>query len=240
VSWDSDALRTPATAYAQTLPAILKMRLQSTIILTLISLNSFGQIEFKNDSVRNLNYGHIIGDLASDTIQFTFRFWKEVERIPGTFLEFTLSDNKWSYRTGYIDFNKNELIVKEKDHQHLNLDSIWNELTRLQILSIKRQTESKWKGISEKGQNFTVRTNRETYDRNGIFYTIEFIDNHRYKRISYVDPEGLIKTFGQIPATSTDHEQIVKIANLLSATFDIDKIMRQQLHERFSKTKKTN
>jgi hypothetical protein len=212
------------------------MRLQSTIILALISLNSFGQIEFENDSVRILNYGDIIGDLASDKIQFTFRFWKEIERVPGTFLEFNLSDNNWSYRAGYIDFNKNQLIVKEKDYRHLNLDSIWNELTSLQISSIKRQTESKWKVIDEKGQNFTVRTNQETYDRNGIFYTIEFIDNHRYRRVSYVDPEGLIKTFGQISATSNDHEQIVKIANLLSATFEIDKIMRQQLHERLSKT----
>ena len=73
--------------------------------------------------------------------------------------------------------------------------------------------------------------------RNGIFYTIEFIDKLRYRQISYVDPEVIINSFGRIHVTSTDHEQIVKIVNLLSSTFDIDKIMREQLNKRFPKEK---
>jgi len=220
-----------------TLQESLKMRLQSTIILALISLNSFGQIEFENNSVRDLKYEHIIGDLPSEKVQFKLRFWKEVELISGTFVEFTLSANKWSYRTGYIDINKSKLIVKDKGQQHINLDSIWNDLTRLQILSIKPQLDSKWKGINENGQNYTGKTSGEIYKRNGIFYTIEFIDKLRYRQISYVDPEVIINSFGRIHVTSTDHEQIVKIVNLLSSTFDIDKIMREQLNKRFPKEK---
>jgi hypothetical protein len=212
------------------------MNFSRLLILILISFNLFGQIEFKSDSIRNIHYAEIITEPNYDTIEFVLRFWKEVERVPGTFLELAYTkSNEWKYRIGYINFGSRKLIIKTNEKGRANLDSVWTELSRLEILNIKNQIESVWTRTNDAGQNFRVRTDKLTYDRRGNFYSLELIKKLTYRQINYVDPEGLLKMFEQIHTTSIDHERIINIANLLNRTFDLDIIMRQQLIERFQK-----
>ena len=217
------------------------MKFTSTIILILIIQDSLGQIEFTGDSLRNLKYNTIIGHPNFDTVDFVLRYWIEAGEISGTFAELSLSKNQqWKYRTGYVNFIERKLIIKDVGLRAIDLDSTWKALDQLEILTIKKQVESVWTGTNDVGQSFRVRTKPEIYESGkGNWYTIELIEKDKYRNLLYSDPERIIKMYGQIHATSIDHERFVQISNMLYVKFYIWKIMKERWSELYSRTKES-
>ena len=70
MSWDGEALRKPATAYALTLCGIFNMRVIFGLILLTISFSTRGQ-----------NYNVMIGEIRADTAKIIERF-KYIEHVP--------------------------------------------------------------------------------------------------------------------------------------------------------------
>ena len=184
--------------------------MKSTIIFTIsffFVFNSFGQIDFKADSIPNQNFSRLSYIIDSTfkldkTFDFEFRLWTNPSLVSNTnVFILRLKDKIWTARFFEYNGNKASKLSETKVNQ-TKLDSLWKSLVANQVLTLPTQDSLKHK------MKMFVADTSQTYDEgdvyrqviitDGIAYHFELTTQEKIRSYDYHCPQGYLKYYPNV------------------------------------------
>lgn len=196
------------------------MRTIAIIILIFAFKSSFAQIDFVSEIDKAPLHPEIANQIEKihPENDFQLRFWIDGSNLrlnKKRFFLITLIGKKWLCESYRLDYNKNKEIKLQKENElKSNCDSLWKELVQYNILTLQGMDLLKKEFLS-------VNENGDTSQlviADGLFYSIEFVKNNKYKRVEYQCPITYFETYSDIKELS----DISNIIKLIYRIFDIN------------------
>lgn len=216
------------------------MRTFFQILIFCLPLLSFGQFNFKPDSTAPLfpfeHYAQTELRLPdADSTIFELRFW--VNSSFGGFVQLTFNkDSVWNFRSGYLG-DESQVRIVELTSKEPNIDSIWSELLKNDVLNLPDQSELIYT-YQKDGRTIklgpenkeTERLIHSTLDAAG--YTIELFNDGRYRSYYYYNAISLNESFKKSGWTSIETEKFANIAQLLIDSLAMKEVFKTNFKEK--------
>jgi hypothetical protein len=177
-----------------------------TLLFFLFS-KSFGQIDFKGDSVSTDNFSRLSFLIDSaykldKTYDFEFRLWTNPSLVTYTNV-FILSQKNKIWTARFFEYNGNQKQkLSEKTVDQSKLDSLWARLTVNQVLTLPSQDSLKNKMKIFVADTSYVLDEEDTYKRlmmtDGAMYYFELATQNKRRSYSYHCPQGYSKLYPNI------------------------------------------
>lgn len=184
------------------------------ILLLFISCNSFSQITFRSDSIRNYFHPEVENKIFNSSIEFQFRVWIKDDSLKSKnedLLLLSYMNGKWFCEVfKYKRYKRSARLIRvhKKDESS---DSLIYFLKEYRIFDLPDMADirSGFGYPDENGNEVSV-----VYV-GGPVYTFEFVTKDAFKKIEYQNPIFYNKIYGHIK----ELEKIVTIINFIHKTF---------------------
>lgn len=175
------------------------------IPLLLITCNSFSQITFKSDSVKNYFHPEIENQLFNNSPEFQFRVWIKYDtKKDEDLIVLSYNKSKWECKLfEYKYFGSYEQLV-EVCEKNESCDSLLSVVIQNRIYDLPNMMELKdrLRMIDEYGNELVILFS-------GTNYSFEFVTLTKYKRINYQNPIAYHNKY-------KDVQELMYISNLVN------------------------
>ena len=192
------------------------------LILSLLSLSSSAQFEFDADTadVEAIRFEFP----NTDSIQFELRLWTSTDVFSG-YTQLTHSQGKWSYRTGYLDRNRDLKEFSRVDKEP-DLQELWNKIDSLGILTLQSQRIVGVKIETKKGRVYKLPDENfeNMMDLHPTLYTIELFSSKGYRTYYYFNPLKLSEDFknSKHKWIAPEHHRFAEIIRSMNETLNLN------------------
>ncbi len=200
-------------------------------ILSLLSLSSLAQFGFEADTteVELIRFEFP----NTDSVQFELRLWTNTEIFSG-YTQLTYSEDKWSYRAGFLDRN-GRLKEFSRIEKNPNLEELWNRIDSLGILTLQSQRIVGVKIESKKGRVY--RLPEEDFENmmglHRTMYTAELFSDSGYRTYYYFNPLKLSEDFKKSKQKwiAPEHHRFAEIIKSMNDTLNLNEGFREFIQE---------